>query len=142
MALRVLARPSAMAVVLVVNDDRDMLDMYGAVIEEMGHEPLLRVDLQPDPKIVVATGADAVVIDLQGEVDHLAGLRAIEALRADPATRDLPIVLATGARHEVRPLVRRLRHLDVPVLIKPFAIDQLREVLGRLLSRHTDDPAT
>ena len=129
-----------MALVLVVNDDRDMLDLYGAVIEEMGHQPVLRVDLDPDPEIVIATGADAVVIDLQAEADRLAGLRAIEALRADPATRDLPIVLATAAAREVRPLVKRLETLDVPVLIKPFAIDQLRDVLGRLLPRQEDDP--
>jgi len=131
-----------MALVLVVNDDRDMLDMYGAVIEEMGHKPVLRVELEPDPEVVVATGADAVVIDLQGEADRLAGLRAIEALRADPATKDLPIVLATGARQEVRPLVKRLQRLDVPVLLKPFAIDQLRDVLGRVLPRQERHPAT
>ena len=129
-----------MALVLVVNDDRDMLDLYGAVIEEMGHQPLLRVDLDPDPEIVMATGADAVVIDLQAEADRLAGLRAIEALRADPATRDVPIVLATAAAQEVRPLAKRLKSLDVPVLIKPFAIDQLRDVLGRLLPREDNDP--
>jgi CheY-like chemotaxis protein len=131
-----------MALVLVVNDDRDMLDMYGAVIEEMGHKPVLRVELDPDPEVVVATGADAVVIDLQGEEDRLAGLRAIEALRADPATKDLPIVLATGARQEVRPLVKRLQRLDVPVLLKPFAIDQLRDVLGRVLPSQEHTPAT
>ena len=61
-------------------------------------------------------------------------------MRADPATRDLPIVLATAAAREVRPLVKRLETLDVPVLIKPFAIDQLRDVLGRLLPRQEDDP--
>jgi CheY-like chemotaxis protein len=128
-----------MALVLVVNDDRDMLDLYGAVIEEMGHQPLLRVDLEPDPEIVIETGADAVVIDLQAEADRLAGLRAIEALRAHPTTRDVPIVLATAAEQEVRPLVKRLKSLDVPVLIKPFAIDQLRDVLGRLLPRQEGD---
>src|SRR5436190_2581902 len=122
-----------MALVLVVNDDRDLLDVYGAVIQEMGHQPVLRVDLDPDPEIVIATGADAVVIDLQAEADRLAGLRAIEVLRAAPATRDLPIVLATAAEQEVRPFVKRLERLDVPVLIKPFAIDELRYVLVRLL---------
>jgi len=142
MAFPMLAWTIAMALVLVVNDDRDMLDLYGAVIEEMGHKPVLRVQLEPDPEVVVATGAEAVVIDLQGEKDRLAGLRAIKALRADPATRGLPIVLATGARQEVRPLVKQLESLDVPVLLKPFAIDQLRDVLGRVLPRQEPNPTT
>jgi hypothetical protein len=32
-----------------------------------------------------------------------------------------------------RPLVEYLKQLEVPVLIKPFALDQLRDVLGRVL---------
>ena len=38
-----------MSVVLVVNDDRDMLDMYAAALEEMGHRPVLRIDMDPSP---------------------------------------------------------------------------------------------
>src|SRR2546427_1677902 len=56
-----------MAIVLVVNDDRDMLDVYGAVLEELGHRPLLRVDMDPRPEAVIAAGAEAVVIDLEAE---------------------------------------------------------------------------
>jgi response regulator of citrate/malate metabolism len=47
--------------------------------------------------------------------------------------REMPIVLATAASEEVRPLKEHLEALDVPVLIKPFAVDQLRDVLGRVL---------
>jgi CheY-like chemotaxis protein len=122
-----------MSVVLVANDDRAMLDMYGAVLEEIGHQAILRVDLDPDPEVAIATRAEAVVMDLQAETDPVAGLRAIEALRSHPVTRELPIVLATGAGQEVRPLAEHLHKLDVPVLLKPFALDQLRHLLGRAL---------
>ncbi len=114
-----------MAIVLVVNDDRDMLDVYAAVLEQMGHRPLLRINMDPKPETVISAGAEAVIIDLQAEADRLAGLRAIEALRAHPATEKVPIVLATAAE--------RLEKLDVPVLLKPFAIDALRDVLGDVL---------
>jgi hypothetical protein len=45
----------------------------------------------------------------------------------------MPIVLATAAVEEVHPLVEHLEKLDVPVLIQPFALDQLRDLLGRVL---------
>lgn len=122
-----------MAIVLVVNDDRDMLDVYAVVLEQMGHRPLLRINMDPKPEAVISAGAEAVIIDLQAEADRLAGLRAIEALRAHPATEKVPIVLATAATEEVRPLAERLEKLDVPVLLKPFAIDALRDVLGDVL---------
>ena len=43
-------------------------------------------------------------------------------------------MLATAASpEEIRPIAKRLETLGVPVLIKPFEIDQLRDVLGRVL---------
>ena len=122
-----------MAVVLVVNDDADMLDVYEAVLTELGHQPVPRLEMLPDPDSVVQIGADAVVIDLQAEAHPMAGLRVIEALRRHPATQTLPIVLSTGAVQEAKRLADQLERLGVPVLLKPFAIDQLRDVLGRVL---------
>jgi len=122
------------AVVLVVNDDRDMLDLYAEVLEGMGHRAVLRTDAAPEPETVLETGAHAVVIDLQAEADRLAGLHAIERLRSHPATQAVPILLATAASPEdIQPIAQQLESLRVPVLIKPFALDQLRDVLGRVL---------
>lgn len=57
--------PIDVAIVLVVDDNHEMLDVYGAVLEELGHRPLLRVDMDPRPEAVIAAGAQAVVIDLK-----------------------------------------------------------------------------
>lgn len=122
-----------MAVVLVVNDDRDVLDMYGAVVEEMGHRPVLKARIQPKPETVIASGAEALLLDLEAETDPVAGLHVIEALRADPSTQEVPIILCTAAPEDVRPLSQRLEDLDVPVLVKPFHIEKLRDVLGQVL---------
>jgi CheY-like chemotaxis protein len=122
-----------MAVVLVVNDDRDMLDVYQALLAEMGHEVVPRLGLEPDPEDVIKTQADALIIDLQRDADPLAGMTVIEELRRHPATRDMPVVLSTGAAAEVRQLTPRLSQLQVPVLIKPFDADQFQNVLRRLV---------
>lgn len=122
-----------MAVVLVVNDDRDVLEMYGAVVEEMGHRPVLKARIQPKPETVIASGAEALLLDLEAETDPVAGLHVIEALRADPSTQEVPIILCTAAPEDVRPLSQRLEDLDVPVLVKPFHIEKLRDVLGQVL---------
>jgi CheY-like chemotaxis protein len=122
-----------MAIVLVVNEDRDVLDMYGAVLEEMGHRPVLKARIQPKPETVIASGAEALLLDLEAETDPVAGLRVIEALRADPATQEVPIILCTAAPEDVRPLSKRLEDLDVPVIVKPFHIEKFRDVLGQVL---------
>ena len=41
-----------------------------------------------------------------------AGLKTIDALRAQPVTREVPIVLATDAVEEVQPLVNTSGQLD------------------------------
>jgi len=110
-----------------------VLDMYGAVLEEMGHRPVLKARIQPKPETVIANGAEALLLDLEAETDPVAGLHVIEALRADPATQEVPIVLCTAAPEDVRPLSKRLEDLEVPVLVKPFHIEKLRDVLRQVL---------
>ena len=122
-----------MAVVLVVNDDRDMLELYEALLAEMGHRAVPRLELDPEPEEVLKARAEALVIDLQADAHPVAGLEVIEALRKHPATREIPIVLSTGAANEVKPLQQRLSTLKVPVLIKPFDTDEFKVVVGRLL---------
>lgn len=123
-----------MAVVLVVNDDPDMLDLYAAVLRDMGHDAVLRIEPDPEPDTVVEAGADALVIDLQAEADPVAGMRAIEVLRSSPATRAIPIILATAASPgEIQPIAERLDDLHVSVLMKPFGVDSFQEALGRVL---------
>jgi DNA-binding NtrC family response regulator len=125
-----------MAIVLVVNDDRDMLDMYQAALESMGHEVIPRIDLEPEPELVVESGAQAVIIDLQAQADAQSGLRMIEALRKHPVTQELPVILATGAATEAQRLRRQLGSMRVAVLIKPFPIAKLQRVVGEVLPTH------
>jgi len=123
-----------MAVVQVVDDDRDMLDLYAAVLADMGHRAVLRIEPDPEPDTVLEAGADAVVIDLQAEADPMAGMRAIEVMRSSPATQAIPIILATGAsQRQMRPIAGRLEALQVPVLRKPFAVDRFQNLLAHVL---------
>jgi DNA-binding response OmpR family regulator len=123
-----------MAVVLVVNDDADMLDTYESLLLAMGHEPITQMTLASGPETVREVGADALLVDLQQPDEDAYGVRIIEELRTDPRTSDVPIVLCTGAPEAVRPLIRRLDQLGVPVVIKPFEVSQLEETLTAVLA--------
>ena len=94
---RRLQRGPRMAVVLVVNDDNDTLDMYESVLIALGHEPVTKETVASGPETVRDVGADALVVDLQRPDEDQYGLRIIEDLRADEETRAIPIILCTGA---------------------------------------------
>jgi CheY-like chemotaxis protein len=58
----------------------------------------------------------------------------IEDLRADEETRAIPIMLCTGAADAVESLRPRLDALAVPIVVKPFSIDELERTLSDALS--------
>ena len=97
-----------MAVVLVVNDDNDTLDMYESVLIALGHEPVTKETVASGPETVRDVGADALVVDLQRPDEDEYGLRIIEDLRADEETRAIPIILCTGAVDAVESVRPRL----------------------------------
>jgi CheY-like chemotaxis protein len=127
-----------MAVVLVVNDDNDMLDMYESMLLSLGHEPIAKQTVDSGPETVRDVGADALVVDLQRPREDEYGLRLIEDLRADEETRAIPIVLCTGAADAVESLRPRLDALAVPIVVKPFSIDELEQTLSEVLQASVD----
>jgi two-component system sensor histidine kinase ChiS len=124
-----------MAVVLVVDDDRDMLQMYEAALEAMGHEPITKMTVEAGPETVRQVGADALLVDLQAPDEDEFGLRVIHEVREDPELRELPIILATGAADGIDSLRERLKPLNVPVLIKPFPLAGLEKHIQAILDR-------
>ena len=123
-----------MAVVLVINDDDDVLDVYASVIASLGHTPVTKEIVASGPETVRDVGADALVVDLQRGNEDDYGLRIIEEMRANEATRNFPIILCTGAPEAVHTLGPRLDQLGVPVVLKPFSIDALEQTLTAALA--------
>jgi CheY-like chemotaxis protein len=123
-----------MAVILVIDDDADMLDLYGAFIREMGHEPVTKVAVESAPETIRDIDPDALLVDLRRPDEDEYGLRVIEELRADPELKALPIVLCTAGAQEVRPLLQRLDLLDVAVVLKPFSTDDLERTLASAIA--------
>jgi CheY-like chemotaxis protein len=122
-----------MAVVLVVNDDGDLLDTYEAMLAELGHQPVTKLTMASAPETVREVGADALVVDLQSSDEDDFGVRIIEELRSDPEMRTFPIILCSGATESLRPLHARLQDMNVPVVLKPFRIEDLEEELEAAL---------
>jgi CheY-like chemotaxis protein len=124
-----------MAVILVINDDADMLDLYQAFIREMGHVPVTKMAVESAPDTIREIDPDALLVDLRRPDEDEYGLRIIEELRADPELNALPIILCTAGAQEVRPLLQRLDLLDVPVVLKPFSTDDLERTLTAAIAQ-------
>ena len=124
------APPSRGSVILVVDDERALLDVVGAFIEEFGDIPLLANNVAEAKRTFEAHPDIAcALLDLTMPSGGGAVLaRAFKELR--PA---VPIVLMSGfAQTDVTESLRGL--LDA-VIAKPFAPGDLQKVLARALGR-------
>ena len=123
-----------MAVVLVINDDRDLLETYQDVIRQMGHEPVAKLSAESGAQTVRETRAEALIVDLERPEETDFGLRVVEQVRADPELRALPIIVCTAASGpHLRPVRGRLSELSVPVLPKPFTLEEFEAALENML---------
>ena len=101
--------------VLVVDDDPASRYALSRLLEPLGARVQEAVDGAEGLRLVRAALPSAVLLDLV--MPDLGGLEVLEALRADPATRGLPVVVATSKALTDEERVR-LAGWNVPVLPK------------------------
>ena len=114
---------------LVINDEKAMLDAYASMLESLGHQPITKAAVATGPETVRAVGAEALVVDLQRPNEREYGLRIIEELRADDEMKAFPIILCSGAAEALQAYRPRLDALGVPIVVKPFSVDELQRTL-------------
>jgi CheY-like chemotaxis protein len=124
--------------ILLVDDYPDALDVWGLYLRAAGFAVLTAAD--GPSAFVVATEhhPDLIVLDL--ELPGKSGIEVAAALRAQPSTRDIPLIAATGYSH--------MKQIDLAheagfnaVVIKPCDPDALLKEIRRLLPRKDGNPA-
>ena len=122
--------PSRGSVILVVDDERPLLDVVGAFIEEFGDVPLAansvgeaQATFAEHPEIACA------LLDLTMP----SGGGAVLARAFKAARPEMPIVLMSGFAHS--DVTEALGTLLDAVIAKPFKPRELQKVLARVLGR-------
>ena len=84
-----------MGLVLVVEDDPTNAVLAGAVLSRAGHHVLMAVDGTTALDIAQRRLPDLVLLDVSLAGD-MSGLDVCRALRADPATATVPVLMLSG----------------------------------------------
>jgi two-component system phosphate regulon response regulator PhoB len=121
-----------MARILIVDDEPAIAELISLILRHDGHQPTLARDAPEAVEKVRAELPDLVVLDwmLPGE----SGTALARRWRADPRTRDLPIVMLT-ARSEESDLVQGLDAGADDYLSKPFSNAELLARIRAVLRR-------
>jgi len=115
-------REEQLAKIVVIEDDLTFLDLLRVHLASAGHEVLAAEDAVLGLRAVIDNTPDLILLDLA--VPYLDGFEMIAALRNDPTTRNIPVIVLTGrGDDETYTQARKLGAAQL--LTKPVARDLL-----------------
>lgn len=119
-----------MATVLVIEDDQAFRDLLRLHLRQAGHTVQTAADPEEGLRSLIDAPPELILLDL--DLPYLSGFEVLEALRSDPASQKIPVIIVTGnAEEEVHD---RCRALGIEgYLTKPFKGEHLVQAIAKAL---------
>lgn len=121
-----------MSKILIVDDERDILDLIRMHLENEGHEVVQAVNGLEALQLAISSLPDLIVLDWM--LPGLDGISVFKRLRTESRTRDIPVILLTAKAQQAD----RLTGLELGAddyLTKPFSPRELLLRVNAVLRR-------
>ncbi len=118
--------------IMVVEDDQPILDMMEILLRRLGYEPRLSNNGLAALDEIKKNPPSLILLDVM--MVPINGWEFLDRLRADPALKDLPVVLFT-AHPSVEPNVAKLHDPKLGILLKPVTFTELAKALEQYLGK-------
>jgi len=118
--------------ILIMNHSQEIMTIIHDLLEDEEYEvETAEVNLIQLTDIEQAH-PDLIILDgLFGQ--QQIGWKLLQHIRTDPTIDSIPIILCTAAENEVHKRIAYLRQQNIPVLFKPFEIDDLIDIVRQVL---------
>ena len=118
--------------ILVVDDEPTIVRLMEFILARQGHEMQVAVNGEEALEKIRAHAPDLVLLDIM--MPRIDGYEVARAIRADPATAGLPIIMLSAKAQEED--IRKGVEIGVDEYItKPFSPEHLVHVVAGYLSR-------
>jgi DNA-binding response OmpR family regulator len=118
------------ATILIVDDERDLVDAYIRLLQRAGHRCVGAFDAAEAIRIIDEESPDVVITDLS--LPDTSGIEIIRHVRAKSAVT--PIIVMSG--HNTPELNKAARAAGANLsLLKPISITELQRVITEALAR-------
>lgn len=125
--------------ILVVDDDPSILDMIQLLLEQEGYRVTTSPVVLEDLADVEHLQPDLIILDFKmGERES--GWTFLQKLKLHRPTKDIPLFLCTAALSDVREQEPILTQKGIPVVYKPFDVDELLAAVEQLLGSGSSEP--
>ncbi len=118
--------------ILVIDDDQSILELFRLIFEPEGYKVTLSKSAFEDVQEVEQLKPDLIIMDFKlGR--HEDGFLLLQKIKMYRPTKDIPIMLCTAAVDIIVEQENVLREKGIPILYKPFDVDDLLRVAERML---------
>ena len=127
---------SAKPAILVVDDNRDAREIIVLFVKGVGFDA---IEAATGPEALLAAQTahpDFILMDLG--LPEISGDEVMARLRADPATRDIPVIVLTALPRDDSAVKRALEYGAKEVLFKPYSFKHLGEAIRRYVHQPYD----
>ena len=121
-----------MARILVVDDERAMVEMLGEMLTTAGHEVVLAGDLAQGFELMKNQPLDLALVDIGLPSGQQAGLELLQKIKKHKSS--IAVIMITGAASQQR-VVAALRGGAQDFLEKPFSTDELLKRVETVLAQ-------
>jgi len=121
--------------ILVVNDTKEILELFRDFLEkELGHTVVMMSFAPDELDRITDEHPDLIIIDFIIGDREMEGWQLLQKLRMYRPTAGIPIIACTAAVRQVRESEAYLLEQGIEVILKPFELDQLEAAIKRALS--------
>lgn len=121
--------------VLVVDDDPMIADLYGMIIERLGHRAVIACSGEECLRLLEQEDPDLILLDILMEPQD--GWMTLTEIRGGRGMQRVPIVMVTGKQLSPDE-VRKYGMLIDGYVMKPFEMERLAEILD-LVAGHQEE---
>ncbi len=120
--------------ILVIDDDPSILELMRLILEGEGNYRVTTTEIVFETVIEIEhLQPDLILLDflMQG---RQTGWTLLQKLKLHRPTKDIPVVICTAALPDVKEQESIFTQKGIPILYKPFDVDELLHVVSQTLS--------
>ena len=117
--------PAPKAKIAVIDDDRFIRYLLDMHLRKAGYEVFTAEDAVAAGRVILECKPDMVLCDV--DMPFMDGYEFVSALRADPATRHIPVIFLTVNEN----VGERAKQLGAGHLVKPVMADELLRAVAQ-----------
>jgi CheY-like chemotaxis protein len=127
-----------MTKILIAEDERDIRDLIAFTLKFAGYDIVTANNGEEAVQLTKQELPDLVITDVR--MPKMTGYEACKQIKADPATRHIPVVFLSAKGQEAEVQTGLASGAD-EYLLKPFAPDQLTRKVADILAAAKSKPA-